>query len=153
MEIVERNAAVRPVFYCEMGQEATVSEQGLDLVLRNQTETPLFIMTRTYESDGKTFAELTMIGEALGVKYALESASRETEMITEPVYVRDRDGRYATYSDQHVPVSEALEGYVSIVERVTLGKDGQEIGREMISENVYEAVPPMIYVGMTQREE
>jgi len=153
IEIVERNAAVRPVSYCGMGQEAAVSDQGLDLVIRNQTEAPLFIMTRTYESEGKTFAELTLIGEALGRKYALESAGRETAMITEPVYVRDREGRYATYSDQHVPVSEALAGYEAIVERITLDKDGQETAREVVSENVYEAVPPMIYVGMTQREE
>ena len=153
MEIVQRSSAVRPVSYCGMGQEAAVSDQGLDLVIRNQTDTPLFVMTRTYESDGKVFAELTLIGEALGVKYALESASRETETISEPVYVRDREGRYATYSDQHVPVSKALEGYEAIVERVTLDKDGQETAREVISENVYEAVPPMIYVGVTQREE
>lgn len=153
IEITERNTAVRPVSYCPMGQEAAVSEQGLDLVLRNQMQSPLFIMTRTYESDGKTFAEITLIGEALGRKYALESASKETETISEPVYVRDREGRYATYSDQHVPVSEALTGYMSLVERVTLDKEGEEIARETISENVYEAVPPMIYVGVTQREE
>lgn len=153
MDIAERNTAARPVAYCPMGQEAAVSDQGLDLVIRNQTQTPLFMMARTYESDKKTFAELTLIGEALGVKYALESASRETEPILEPVYVRDREGRYATYSDEHVPVSDALPGYAAIVERVTLDRDGQETGREMISENVYEAVPPMIYVGVTQREE
>lgn len=153
MEIAERNAAARPVPYCEMGQEAAVSDQGLDLEIRNQTETPVFLMARTYESDGKTFAELTLIGEALGMRYALQSTSRETETINEPVYVRDREGRYATYSDQHVPVSEALAGYEALVERVTMDKNGQETAREVISENVYEAVPPMIYVGVTQREE
>ena len=151
LEIVERNAAARPVSYCGMGQEAAVSDQGLDLIIRNQTGMPLFVMARTYEEDGKTFAEITLIGEALGAKYALQSVSRETETITEPVYVRDREGLYAKYSDQHVPVSEALAGYEAIVERVTLDKDGQETARELISENVYEAVPPMIYVGVTER--
>jgi len=151
VEIAERNAAAYPVIYCGMGQEAAVSDQGLDLVIRNQTDTPLFVMARTYEDGGKTFAELTLIGEELGVRYALESISKETETITEPVYVRDREGKYATYSDERVPVGEALAGYAAIVERVTLDKDGQETAREMISENVYEAVPPMIYVGVTER--
>jgi len=151
VEIAERNAAAYPVIYCGMGQEAAVSDQGLDLVIRNQTDTPLFVMARTYEDGGKTFAELTLIGEELGVRYALESISKETETITEPVYVRDREGKYATYSDERVPVGEALAGYAAIVERVTLDKDGQETAREMISENEYEAVPPMIYVGVTER--
>lgn len=151
IEIAERNTAAYPVTYCGMGQEAAVSDQGLDLVIRNQTDTPLFVMARTYEDDGKTMAEMTLIGEELGVRYALESISRETGMIEEPVYVRDREGRYATYSDEHVPVGEALMGYISVVERVTLDRDGQETARETISENVYEAVPPMIYVGVTDR--
>jgi len=152
LEIAERSAAVRPVPYCEMGQEAAVSDQGLDLRIRNQTETPMFLMSRTYEEDGRTYAEMTLIGEALGVKYALRSSGRETNTIAEPVYVRDREGRYATYSDQHVPVSEALAGYEAVVERVALDESGGEIAREVVSRNVYEAVPPMIYVGVTQRE-
>lgn len=153
LEIAQRNAAAYPVDYCPMGQEAAVSDQGLDLVIRNQTDAPLFVMARAYEADGKTMAELTLIGEELGLRYALESQSRETETITEPVYVRDREGRYATYSDEHVPVSEALAGYAAVVERVTLDMEGQESARETVSENVYEAVPPMIYVGATDRDE
>lgn len=152
MEIAERSAAVRPVAYCGMGQEAAVSDQGLDLILRNQTDMPLFVLARTYTDDGKTFAELTLIGEPLSRRYALESLSEETGRIEEPVYVRDREGRYAVYDDERVPVGEALTGYAAGVERVTLDKDGQEIAREVISENVYEAVPPMIYVGVMQRE-
>ena len=152
LEIAERSAAVRPVPYCEMGQEAAVSDQGLDLRIRNQTETPMFLMSRTYEEDGRAYAEMTLIGEALGVEYALRSSSRETITIAEPVYVRDREGRYATYSDQHVPVSEALMGYSAIVERVELDENGQEAVRETISQNEYAAVAPMIYVGVTERE-
>ena len=151
VEVAERSAAAYPVDYCDMGQEAAVSDQGLDLVLRNQTDTPLFVMARTYEEDGRTMAELTLVGEELGVRYALESASRETGMIEEPVYVRDREGRYATYSDERVEAGEALMGYVAVVERVTLDREGQETARETVSENTYEAVPPMIYVGVTER--
>jgi len=153
LDVAKRNAAAYPVAYCPIGQEAAVSGQGLDLAIRNQTDSALFVMARTYEDEGKTYAELTLIGEELGMRYALESTGMETGMMEEPVYVRDREGKYATYSDQHVPVSKALPGYAAVVERVTLDREGQETAREKISENEYEAVPPMIYVGMTEREE
>ncbi|MBE5799579.1 MAG: hypothetical protein E7321_06475 [Clostridiales bacterium] len=150
--VKERSAAVRPVDYCPMGQEAAVSGQGLDLVLANQTDAKLFISSRVYEDGEDTFLEIMLIGEALDERYALESLVDETGMIEEPVYVRDREGKYATYTDERVPVSEALQGYSADVERVTLNSDGQEIGRETISQDVYEAVAPMIYVGVTERE-
>ena len=77
----------------------------------------------------------------------------EPEMIEEPVYVRDREGRYATYTDERVPAGQALPGYTAKVERVTLDADGQEISRETISENTYEPQAPMIYVGVQERKE
>ena len=153
IDVSERSAAVRPVSYCPMGQEATVSDQGLDLTLHNQTQSKLFISTRVYHQDKKSYLEIMFIGEDLGRRYALESDVQELPMIEEPVYVRDREGKYATYSDERVPVSKALPGYTAQVTRVTLDADGQEISREAISENTYEPAAPMIYVGMQEREE
>jgi len=151
IDVSERSAAVRPVDYCPMGQEAAVSDQGLDLVLANQTDAKLFISARTYEYEEKTHLEIMFIGRELDARYALESLIDETGMIEEPVYVRDREGKYATYTDERVSVDTALEGYAAHVERVALDREGNEIARESISENVYEAVPPMIYVGVTER--
>ena len=152
MDVQERNAAVRPVDYCPMGQEAAVSGQGLDLVIANQTDAELFISARVYENDNKTYLQIMFIGERLDARYALESLVDETGMIEEPVYVRDREGKYAKYTDQRVPVSEALPGYTADVERVTLDSEGNEIAREAVSRSEYEAVAPMIYVGMQERE-
>ncbi len=153
IEVSERSAAMRPVDYCPMGQEAAVSDQGLDLVLRNQTQNKLFISARTYQQDKQSYLEIMFIGEELGKRYALESDVQELPMIEEPVYVRDREGKYATYTDERVPVSDALPGYTANVVRITLDGSGSEISREHISENTYEAAPPMIYVGMQEREE
>ena len=152
VDVCERSAAVRPVPYCPMGQEAAVSDQGLDLVLVNQTDAKLFVSARTYEYEEKTYLEIMFIGRNQEARYALESLVDELGMIEEPVYVRDREGRYAVYTDERVPAGKALEGVAASVERVTLDKDGNEIARETVSENVYEAVPPMIYVGVTERE-
>ena len=153
IDVKERSAAVRPVDYCPMGQEAAVSGQGLDLVLANQTDAKLFVSSRVYEADKKTYLEIMLIGEELGKRYALESLADETGMIEEPVYVRDREGKYAKYTDQRVPVSEGLMGYAADVERITLDSEGNEIAREIVSSSKYEAAAPMIYVGMQKREE
>ncbi|MGN0996608.1 MAG: VanW family protein [Candidatus Ventricola sp.] len=153
IEVAQRSPAARPVGFCGMGQEAVVSDQGLDLVLRNPTDTPLFVMTRVYEDEGGTMLELSLIGEPLDQRYALESQSRQTGTIEEPVYVRDRDGQYATYIDERVPVSDAQPGYAATVERVTLDADGAELARETISEDTYDATAPVIYVGVNPREQ
>ncbi len=151
IDVRERSAAARPVAYCDMGQEAAVSDQGLDLVLANQTDAPLFVNARVYEDDGATYLEMTLIGEELGRRLRLNSLIDETGTIEEPVYVRDREGQYATYTDERVPVGAALAGYAVSVERVTLDENGLEIAAEIVSDSVYEAVPPTIYVGVQER--
>ena len=153
IDVRERNAAARPVAYCDMGQEAAVSDQGLDLVIGNQTDAPLFVNARVYEEDGAAYLEMTLIGEELGRRLRLNSLIDETGTIEEPVYVRDREGKYATYTDERVPVGKALAGYEVSVERVTLDEGGLEIAAEIVSDSVYEAVPPTIYVGVQQRDE
>ena len=93
-----------------------------------------------------------LIGEELGRRVQLNSLIDETGTIEEPVYVRDREGQYATYTDERVPVGAALAGYEVSVERVTLDESGLEIAAEIVSDSVYEAVPPTIYVGVQQRD-
>lgn len=153
IDVRERSAAARPVTYCDMGQEAAVSDQGLDLTLYNQTDAPLFVSARVYEDKDATYLEIMLIGEELGRRLRLNSLIDETGTIEEPVYVRDREGQYATYTDERVPVGAALAGYAVSVERVTLDENGLEIAAEIVSDSVYEAVPPMIYVGVQQRDE
>ena len=152
LTIEERHAAVRPLDICDLGQEAAVSGQGLDLILRNDTAHPVFVTARVYTDGDSAFCEVQLIGEALDVRYALESQILDTRTITEPVYVRDREGRYATYTDERVPVTSGEPGYTVRVERVTLGADGGELARETISEDTYDPVAPAIYVGVTERE-
>ena len=135
-----------------MGQEAAVSGQGLDLILRNDTAHPVFVTARVYRDGDSAFCEVQLIGEALDVRYALESQILDTQTVTEPVYVRDREGRYATYTDERVSVTSGEPGYSVRVERVTLGAGGEELARETISEDAYAPVAPAIYVGVTERE-
>lgn len=152
VEVEERSAAVRPVDYCEMGQEAAVSDQGIDLVLRNQGSMPLFLLTRIYAAEnGAQVLEVQLIGEPLEARYALVSYPLEMGMITEPVYMQDKTGKFAVYTDERIPGGEAQPGYSVKVERVTLGENGEQLGSEVISEDVYAAIAPVIYVGMQER--
>lgn len=153
LDVPVRSAAARPVSYCEAGQEAAVSDQGLDLVIANTTAYPLFIMARTYRDEAAAYLELQLIGEPLDVRYALESSVEETALIEEPVYVRDREGQYARYDDERVPVGKALPGYRAQTIRVSMDEGGEETARETVSEDIYEAIPPTVYVGIQVREQ
>lgn len=150
LPVAERHAASRPVSYCEAGLEAAVSGQGLDLVIENTTDSPIFVMTRGYKLSGARVLEIQFIGEPLGAQVELLCTSTETAAPTEPVYVRDSEGRYATYEDERVPVGDGLPGISAQVVRVFSAK-GEEISRDTISEDVYEAQPPAIYVGIQKR--
>ncbi|MDO5378526.1 MAG: VanW family protein [Clostridia bacterium] len=152
IEIDERHAAVRPVSYSEPGQEAAVSDQGLDLVLVNSTRFPLFVTARVYRDGEAAYAEVQLIGEPLEERYALESVTEETQSIDEPVYVRDSEGRYATYTDERVPVTDGEPGYSASVYCVELSVDGEELSRHIVSTDHYDPVAPAIYVGVTERE-
>lgn len=152
VDVESRSAAVRPVAYCEMGQEAAVSDQGLDLVLSNQTDYSLFVSARVYAgAEEEACIEVQLFGEPLAQRYALESQSLETDVVTEPVYVRDHEGRYATYTDERVPAGDGAPGYSALVERIALNAGGEELERRVISEDIYEALAPVVYVGVTER--
>ena len=152
VSVTARSSAARPVDYCEMGQEAAVSDQGLDLVIQNDTTYPLFISARTYEEDDALYLEMTIIGDPIGGRAVLESVYEETGRIEEPVYIRDREGVYARYDDERIPVGEALAGYAATVSRIVYGEDGSELSRSVVSQDIYEAIPPTIYVGVEERE-
>lgn len=152
LDIQERHAAVYPLDNCEPGLEAAVSDQGLDLVVRNSTDFMLFITARVYGDDaGAMQLELQIIGEPLSARCRLECDVQEIAAPEEPVYVRDSEGRHATYTDERVPVGEAMPGYAVTVERVTLDADGGELAREVVNEERYEPVAATVYVGVTER--
>ena len=151
LDISERHAAVAPLAGCEPGLDAAVSDQGLDLVAVNSTDSMLFITARTYDDGGATLLELQIIGEAPQARYRLESEAQEIAAPEEPVYVRDSEGRYATYPDERVPVGQAQPGYSVTVERVALDDTGLELAREVVREDRYEPTAATVYVGVAVR--
>ena len=65
----------------------------------------------------------------------------------EPVYVRDSEGRYATYADERILVSEARPGYRATVSLVD--ENGETV--RVVSEDTYDAMAQIVYVGVQQR--
>lgn len=151
LDVQERHAAVFPLSNCEPGLEAAVSDQGLDLVAVNGTGAMLFITARVYDDAGTAQLEVQLIGAAPQARYQLACTVEELAAPEEPVYVRDSEGRYATYTDERVPVGAAQAGYSVTVERVTLGGDGEELLRETMGEDRYEPAAATVYVGVTER--
>lgn len=92
LEIAERSAAVYPVDYCEIGQEAAVSDQGLDLVLTNNTDAPLFLVVRVYAENDDQTMEWQLIGKENESRFSLVSEVETINAPEEPVYVRDSEG-------------------------------------------------------------
>ena len=151
LDIRERHAAVRPLSVCEPGLEAAVSDQGLDLVIGNSTDSMLFITARVYaDGAGDTLLELQLIGAGPEGSVRLECAVEELPADSEPVYVRDSEGRFATYTDERVPVDAAQPGYAVTVERVTVDESGAET-REIVGQDKYEPTAQTVYVGVTER--
>ena len=152
LRIEERHAASYPVPYADPGMEAAVSDRGLDLRVANNTGYPLWIFARDWlEADEHAFAEIQIIGLPLTARYRLESTQETGKTPKEPVYVRDREGRYAVYSDERVQAGEALPEIVSQTRRIVSDSEGNDLSEELISQDRYEAVPARIYVGAKER--
>ena len=147
LNVTERSAAVYPVDYCDAGQEAAVSDQGLDLTFVNNTDAPLFLVVRVYETDGVRTMDLQLIGEAMDKRLSLVSEVETIDAPADPVYVRDSEGRYATYTDERIPVGEAMPGYCAAVKLVD--ENGEPT--RVVSEDTYDARTQIVYVGVQQR--
>ena len=147
LNVTERSAAVYPVDYCDAGQEAAVSDQGLDLTFVNNTDAPLFLIVRVYETDGVRTMDLQLIGEAMDKRLSLVSEVETIDAPADPVYVRDSEGRYATYTDERIPVGEAMPGYCAAVKLVDENGEPTRI----VSEDTYDARTQIVYVGVQQR--
>ena len=151
LDISERHAAAYVTDYAPAGEEAAVSDQGLDLVFVNNTGLPVWMRARIWEEEDRKNVDLQMIGLPMNEKIVVTTDSVEIPAPEDPVFIRDRDGKYAVYTDEQIAGSQALPGFRVITSRAYCNLSGVETGREVISEDVYEPIPARIYVGMQER--
>ena len=146
LDIVERNPAAVQVSYAQPGDEATVSDQGLDLIIRNNTQYPVFLRCRVFETEGGKSACFEMFGAR---NFVTVTVSHETEVLpppAEPVYLRDISGLYARYQTDRVLRNEAMEGVHVSVTRTILSNDLTET-TDVLSDDRYEPIPQCYWVG------
>ncbi len=158
LQVMERSPHAIPSNYAERGQDATVSDNGIDFVFRNNTGYPVYIRARLTESDDKNprkRCEIAIYGRPLpsATRYTLESTQIGADIPpdTETEYRADREAAYVTYTDEQHEYLPVRLGHRIETYRVTLGENGLETDRERISEDLYSPRPAQIYVGVTPR--
>ena len=144
-----------PSSYVDMGLDATVSDDRLDFVFKNNTSSDIFLETRYYQKkNGYYHCQFTIYGrpDPNGYTYKLVSEVKETIPIPEAVYRQDTEAKYVIYTDETHQTSKGAEGYVVDVYKVTLDRNGLEVSRDYAYTDTYKATPPVYYVGVTPKE-
>ena len=158
LQILNREPHSDAVNYCGYGEDATVywvGKRKIDLVFKNDTEKPIYIVANVQTDPNnkrRLIAKVSIYGQYMeGIRYEMETKIvKVIDPPTKPVYVKDTDGTYVTYTDQQESVSKAQEGYV--VESYRVQYSGNEVlGKRLLFTDEYPAKAERIYVGVKKR--
>jgi vancomycin resistance protein YoaR len=156
LKVEKRLPHAIPSNYCEMGQDATVTDNGKDFVFRNTSDAPIYITGSIQESGKNQRCTIQIYGKPLegGIRYVLESQQVGLEIPPEPPikYVKDKKQEYVMYEDEEKEVTKARMGYnvVTYLVKQRAG-DNLEIDRVQIGEDKYPPASAVVYVGTTPR--
>ena len=138
LEIVSRSPHAWPSTYVNIGEDATVNWPNLDFQFKNNTSSPVFIIT--YYKDRKMSAEIWGLSLGDGVSIDLESSVvRTMDPPSEAKYVYNAE---LVYGDSKTTV-KARTGYVVETYKVWY-KNGVETGRELLHTSTYKAYQQVI---------
>lgn len=138
LEIVERSPHAWPSTYVDRGEDATVNWPNLDFKFKNNTSSPIFIIT--YYKDRKMSAEIW--GMTLGDGVTIDLVSETVRTIPAPMeinYVLNPELPFGT-SETTV---KARTGYVVETYKVWY-KNGQEFKRELLHKSTYKAYQQVV---------
>ena len=154
LEVRSRTQHSRPSSYVEKGLDATVQDDRIDFVFRNNTNADIFIETEYYKKGSYYRCKFTIYGrpDPNGYSYKLVSEVVETIAKPETVYRPDKEMKYVVYDDEEYVYSKGEDGYIVDVYLVTMDANGLEVSREKKYTDTYKAVAPVTYVGVTPRE-
>ena len=154
LEVKSRTQHSRPSSYVDKGLDATVQDDRLDFVFKNNTNADIFIETEYYKKGSYYRCKFTIYGrpDPNGYSYKLVSEVVQTIEKPETVYRQDKNMQYVVYDDEEYVYSKGEDGYVVDVYLVTMDANGLEVSREKKYTDTYKAVAPVTYVGITPRE-
>jgi len=150
LEINQRSAHSLPVKYVPPSQDATVSNQGTDLVFTNNTSGPIYIYTSVNKE--KERATVSIYGTPVKsyVTIEIESEIVQGDIAASPRYIKDTAGNHVWYADE-VPVlkKEGTLGYKSCAYRIYRHKEsGKILKKELLSTDYYAPVAAEYYIGV-----
>ena len=158
LDITDRSNHSDKVNYTDYGLDATVSWSGrrqVDLKFVNNTDSPVYIVARVIPArNGKSTlaTQVIIYGKDMGgTTYGIES-ERTGVLVASggPKIIKDTEGKYATYTDEQVSVSDPKEGYQYKTYRVEYF-NGKQVNRTEIGTCTYPAQQEKIYVGVKKR--
>jgi vancomycin resistance protein YoaR len=156
LKVDTRSVHALPSPYAEKGQDATVSDNGKDLVIRNSGQAPVYIKAWVEETKKEKRCYVEIYGTPLpdGIRYTLESQQVGMPLEANPPvkYIRDKKQEHVTWIGDEKQVVEAREGYKVDTYLVTKRNDGMEISRTKITTDTYPPRPAEIYQGVIARE-
>ncbi|MDO5377602.1 MAG: VanW family protein [Clostridia bacterium] len=155
LQVVTRYQHSLASSYVPMGLDATVQDDRLDFVFKNNTGADIYIETSYYREKGQYHTRFTIYGrpDPNGYTYKLESQVVETLPIPEATYKPDEDMTYVIYDDEEPYLdTKGKEGYVVDVYLVTMDSSGLEVSRALDHTDTYKATTPVYYVGTQTRE-
>ena len=154
ISVTKRTAHSHPSNYVEKGLDATVQDNRLDLVFRNDTTSDIFIETKYYKKKNYYYTQFVIYGrpDPNGYTYELVSQVAQELPIPDVKIVQDKAQKYVVYTDEQYVASEGEEGYVVDVYRVTKDAHGLEVAREKLYTDTYKPVEPVTYVGVIPKE-
>ncbi len=154
LEIVSRTQHSRPSSYVDKGLDATVQDDRIDFVFKNNTNADIFIESEYYKKGSYYRCKFTIYGrpDPNGYTYKLESQVVQTIPKPEVTYKQDTDMQYVVYNDEEYVYSKGEDGYVVDVYLVTMDSNGLEVNRKKVYTDTYKAAAPVTYVGVMPRE-
>ena len=158
LEVTDRSYHSDKVNYTDYGLDATVSwgsNRKVDLKFVNNTDSPIFIAARVEPGrNGKKSLQTHVIiyGRDLGGRTYDIKSEKTGELVASggPKYIKDTEGKYATYTDEQVSVSDPKMGYEYMTYREEY-ENGRLVERKDLGRCTYPAQPEKIYVGVKKR--
>lgn len=138
LEVVSRSPHAWPSTYVNIGEDATVNWPNLDFKFKNNTGSPIFLIT--YYKDRRMSAEIWGVSLGEGVTIDLESKIVKTmDPPSDIKYVYNGELAYGTSKT----TVKARKGYVVETYKVWY-KDGQETSRELLHTSTYKTYQQVV---------
>lgn len=158
LKITHREAHSNPVSYTDMGMDATVTDtrgREIDFTFTNDSGGPIYMTAHVIQSSASKrslLCEVRIYGLSLdNVSYTLQAETVEVlPKPEEPTLTEDKDGEHVTFQDETKLYSKGRDGYVVDAYLVTV-LDGQQVSRERVNHDTYQARPDRYWVGITPR--